>query len=204
MNEKEILFKVLIVGDAEVGKTSFVRRYVRSAYEKNYKPTLGVDFALKVIPWSETQTVRLQLWDIAGQERFTSMTRVYYRRASACLILFDVTQPNSFHNAAKWKKDLDSKCFNSSGENIPCVLVANKIDLPMKVEKAEINDLCKEHKFLGWTEMSVKDDKHVTETMEFLVAELMSPSTPVQTEEIGYIGPTMPDPDDRKKSCCGS
>ncbi len=57
------------------------------------------------------------------------MTRVYYRRASACIIMFDVNQPNSFYNAAKWKKDLDSKCFNSNGENIPCVLVANKVSI---------------------------------------------------------------------------
>jgi Ras-related protein Rab-7L1 len=57
------------------------------------------------------------------------MTRVYYRRASACVIMFDVAQPNSFHNAAKWKKDLDSKCFNSSGKNIPCILVANKVSI---------------------------------------------------------------------------
>lgn len=57
------------------------------------------------------------------------MTRVYYRRASACLVMFDVAQPNSFYNAAKWKKDLDAKCFNANGENIPCVLVANKVSI---------------------------------------------------------------------------
>ncbi|CAB3988871.1 ras-related Rab-7L1-like [Paramuricea clavata] len=138
----------------------------------------------------------------SGQERFTAMTRVYYRRASACVIMFDVAQPNSFHNAAKWKKDLDSKCFNSSGKNIPCILVANKIDLPMKIDKDEINNLCKEHQFLGWTEMSVKDDKHVAETMEFLVAELMSPSA---TEVTGYVGPPeLLLTEDSKRSCCGS
>ena len=57
------------------------------------------------------------------------MTRVYYRRASACIIMFAVDQPSSFYNAAKWKKDLDSKCFDDSGKKIPCILVANKVGL---------------------------------------------------------------------------
>lgn len=55
------------------------------------------------------------------------MTRVYYRRASACFIMFDLTNPNSFYNAAKWKKDLDLKCFDTHGKNIPCILIANKV-----------------------------------------------------------------------------
>ena len=59
------------------------------------------------------------------------MTRVYYRRASACVIMFAVDQPSSFYNAAEWKKDLDSKCFDESGKTIPCILIANKVSLLM-------------------------------------------------------------------------
>lgn len=64
----EKLFKVIIIGDPTVGKTSFVQRYVQNSYKRDYKGTVGVDFALKVVKWSETQTVKLQLWDIAGKE----------------------------------------------------------------------------------------------------------------------------------------
>jgi Ras-related protein Rab-7L1 len=64
----EKLFKVIIIGDPTVGKTSFVRRYVQNSYKRDYKGTVGVDFALKVVKWSETRTVKLQLWDIAGKK----------------------------------------------------------------------------------------------------------------------------------------
>ncbi|NWZ97570.1 RAB7L protein, partial [Nesospiza acunhae] len=86
-----------------------------------------VDFALKVVQWSESETVRLQLWDIAGQERFTSMTRLYYREASACVIMFDVTNSSTFSNSQKWKQDLDSKLALPDGSPVPCLLLANKV-----------------------------------------------------------------------------
>lgn len=63
----EKLFKVIIIGDPTVGKTSFVQRYVENSYKKDYKGTVGVDFALKVIKWSDSQTIKLQMWDIAGK-----------------------------------------------------------------------------------------------------------------------------------------
>lgn len=62
----EKLFKVIIIGDPTVGKTSYVQRYVQNSYRKDYKGTVGVDFALKILKWSEMQTIKLQLWDIAG------------------------------------------------------------------------------------------------------------------------------------------
>jgi len=119
-------------------------------------------------------TVRLQLWDIAGQERFTSMTRVYYKGAAACIIMFDLTSQQTFNSTIKWKKDLDRKCTLPNGKTIPCILVGNKSDLSTRpVEKELIDKMCRENAFLGWTEMSVKEDINVTETMDYLLQELM-------------------------------
>ncbi|EDM09814.1 RAB7, member RAS oncogene family-like 1, isoform CRA_b [Rattus norvegicus] len=126
MGSRDHLFKVLVVGDAAVGKTSLVQRYSQDSFSKHYKSTVGVDFALKVLQWSDSEMVRLQLWDIAGQERFTSMTRLYYRDASACVIMFDVTNATTFSNSQRWKQDLDSKLTLPSGEPVPCLLLANK------------------------------------------------------------------------------
>ena len=72
----QFLFKILVIGDLGTGKTSIIKRYVHNIFSMNYKSTIGVDFALKVIQWSLDTVIRLQLWDIAGQERFGSMTRV--------------------------------------------------------------------------------------------------------------------------------
>ncbi|KAG0018509.1 rab32, member RAS oncoprotein [Podila clonocystis] len=73
---REYLYKILVIGDLGTGKTSIIKRYVHNIFSMNYKSTIGVDFALKVIQWSPDTVVRLQLWDIAGQERFGNMTRV--------------------------------------------------------------------------------------------------------------------------------
>ncbi|XP_021912816.1 ras-related protein Rab-7L1-like [Zootermopsis nevadensis] len=170
----EKLFKVIVVGDPTVGKTSFVQRYVQNSYKKDYKGTVGVDFALKVVKWSETQTVKLQLWDVAGQERFTWMTRVYYKDSRGCVIMFDLTNRNSFVNTVKWKRDVDSKCRLPDGSPIPCLLLANKCDLRQRqVDQLEIEEFYKEFNFIGWTETSAKEGLMVNDAMKFLVDVMM-------------------------------
>lgn len=77
--KREHLYKILVIGELGTGKTSFIKRYVHQFFSQNYRATIGVDFALKVLNWDQNTTVRLQLWDIAGQERFGNMTRVYYK-----------------------------------------------------------------------------------------------------------------------------
>ena len=90
-------------------------------------PQIGVDFALKVIQWSPDSVVRLQLWDIAGQERFGNMTRVYYKEAVGALVVFDVTRISTFDGVSKWKADIDEKVRLPDGSKIPVVLLANKV-----------------------------------------------------------------------------
>lgn len=125
--KKEHLYKILVIGELGTGKTSFIKRYVHQFFSNNYRATIGVDFALKVIPWDENTIVRLQLWDIAGQERFGNMTRVYYKEAVGAFIVFDVTRAATFEAVRKWKQDLDSKVQLADGSNIPCMLLANKV-----------------------------------------------------------------------------
>ncbi|XP_061488118.1 ras-related protein Rab-7L1 [Rhineura floridana] len=175
MGHHDHMFKVLIIGDAEVGKTSLVQRYTNDSFNKSYKTTVGVDFALKVVQWSESETVRLQLWDIAGQERFTSMTRMYYKGASACVIMFDVTSVGTFTSCQMWKQDLDSKLKLPDGSPVPCLLLANKCDLhPWAVTREEIDQFSKENGFTGWTETSVKENKNVNESMSVLIEKMMA------------------------------
>ncbi|XP_055021645.1 ras-related protein Rab-7L1-like [Boleophthalmus pectinirostris] len=125
---REHLMKILIIGDGNVGKSSFVNRYVNGQFSGNYKMTVGVDFSLKILQWSESEKVRLQLWDIAGQERFISMTRIYYRGAVGCVLIFDVSDSSSFLSCRLWKQDLDLKTRLPNGQTLPCILLANKED----------------------------------------------------------------------------
>ncbi|XP_050426242.1 ras-related protein Rab-7L1-like [Adelges cooleyi] len=170
----EKLFKVIIIGDPTVGKTAFVKRYVQNSYSREYKGTVGVDFALKIIKISETETIKLQLWDIAGQERFTWMTRVYYKDAHGCVIMFDLSNKNSFVNTLKWKKDVDAKCTQPDGSPIPCMLLGNKCDLPQRqIDQLDIESFYKENNFIGWTETSAKDGLMVNDSMQFLINSMM-------------------------------
>ncbi|KAM6982018.1 ras-related protein Rab-7L1-like [Tautogolabrus adspersus] len=170
----EHLLKILVIGDGKVGKTSFVQRYVSGQFNKSYKMTMGVDYSVKLVQWSDTEKVRLQLWDIAGQERFMSMNRVYYRGALGCVVVFDVTSSSSFLNCRRWKQDLDSKAMLPNGHPIPCILLANKCDLAQRVVSADsIDRFSKANGFVTWMETSVKDNKNVGEAMRRLVQEIL-------------------------------
>ncbi|XP_061608248.1 ras-related protein Rab-38-like isoform X2 [Phyllopteryx taeniolatus] len=173
---KEHLYKVLVIGDLGVGKTSIIRRYVHHTYSNNYRATIGVDFALKVLQWDADETVRLQLWDIAGQERFGNMTRVYYREATGAFIVFDMTRPSTFEAVLKWKEDLDSKLTLADGRGVATVLLANKCEqghaLPANGVKME--QFCREHGFAGCFETSAKDNLNIDEAANFLVKHIMA------------------------------
>ncbi|KAJ8886112.1 hypothetical protein PR048_012321 [Dryococelus australis] len=125
-DKREHLYKILVIGELGTGKTSIIKRYVHQFFSQHYRATIGVDFALKVLNWDTNSIIRLQLWDIAGQERFGNMTRVYYKEAVGAFIVFDVTRAATFDAVVKWKQDLDTKVQLPDGSPIPCVLLANK------------------------------------------------------------------------------
>uniref|UniRef100_A0A8C5DND4 Ras-related protein Rab n=1 Tax=Gouania willdenowi TaxID=441366 RepID=A0A8C5DND4_GOUWI len=157
--QQERLLKVLVIGDLGVGKTSIIKRYVHQVFSQHYRATIGVDFALKVLSWDQQTVVRLQLWDIAGQERYGNMTRVYYREAVGALVVFDMTRLSTFQAVLKWKGDLDSKVALGNGRPVPAVLLANKCDqrslgLCPKVPKLE--SFSQQYGFVGWYETSAK------------------------------------------------
>ncbi|XP_041108299.1 ras-related protein Rab-32a [Polyodon spathula] len=173
---KEYLFKVLVIGELGVGKTSLIKRYVHQLFSQHYRATIGVDFALKVINWDSKTLVRLQLWDIAGQERFGNMTRVYYKEAVGAFVVFDVTRESTFEAVSKWKHDLDSKVKLPSGSPIPVVLLANKCDQKKDGNgdnSTNMDQFCKESGFLGWFETSAKDNINVEEAARFLVENIL-------------------------------
>lgn len=88
--EHEYLWKVLVVGDVACGKTSLIKRIVHNIFSHNYKATVGVDFALKVVKWDDRTVVRVQMWDVAGQERFGCMTHTYYKDGLGAFVVCDV------------------------------------------------------------------------------------------------------------------
>ncbi|EAY23228.1 Ras family protein [Trichomonas vaginalis G3] len=167
------IFKILVVGEMGTGKTSLLRKYVDGVFSEYYKTTIGVDFASKDIKWDDKTNVSLQLWDIAGQERFGSMTHVYYQEAVGALLVFDVMRHQTLELAIQWKKDIDSKVFTSQDKPIPCLLLGNKIDLAEdgkwgKTEE-EMKAFCDEHGFIGFFETSARTGHNLEEAPRALV-----------------------------------
>jgi len=190
--EREHLFKILVIGDLGTGKTSFIKRYVHQTFSAHYRATIGVDFALKVLNWDSHTVVRLQLWDIAGQERFGQMTRVYYKEAIGCFIVYDVTRRSTFDSAVKWKEDLDSKVRLPDGRKIPCVLLGNKCDELEKEGKGcndkDMDAFCRQHSFGGWYEVSALNNLHVDDSAHFLVEEVLKATANLHTADIDRPG----------------
>ncbi|RWS24119.1 ras-related protein Rab-32-like protein, partial [Leptotrombidium deliense] len=172
----EVNLKVLIIGEPYAGKTSFITRYVHQRFNKSYRATVGVDFALKLIPWNSRTNIRLQLWDIAGQERFADMTRVYYKDGVGACIVTDISKPANLEKVLRWKQDLDNKVTLPDGSKVPCVLLANKCDLlleeTMKQNEDSMNEFCKKHGFLSWFYTSSKSNVNIDTSMEFLINQV--------------------------------
>ena len=129
-------YKVLVVGDAGAGKSSLIQRYVHNFFsEQNFinGSTLGVDFSLKLIRDMDDHEIQLQLWDLSGDDRFSAMTRAYYRQAVGALVVFDLTNADSYHHAvSKWKILMDNHCTlpgDPPDRPIPIILVGTKVDL---------------------------------------------------------------------------
>lgn len=173
--QTEYLFKILVIGEASTGKTSFIKRYVHQFFSNAYKATIGVDFALKTIQYDDNTVIRLQLWDIAGQERFGSMTRVYYKDAVGAFIVFDVNKPKTFDSVMKWKTDLDAKVSLSNGSAVPCLLLANKCDLIRKAESdmEALEKFASDNGFIGCIYTSSKLDINIEKAASLLVREIL-------------------------------
>ncbi|XP_033104912.1 ras-related protein Rab-32B-like [Anneissia japonica] len=164
MNVEEHLYKVLVIGEFGVGKTSIIRRYTEGTFSPNYKLTIGVDFALKSIKWNDNTKINLQLW-----------YRVYYKYAIAAIIVYDLSRPATFESVLKWFTDVNQKVMLANEQPVPILLIANKSDLlTNSLDEASLDTFCKQHNFIGWYTTSAKDNKNIDQAMHFLVETILS------------------------------
>ncbi len=182
-------FKVLVVGNAKCGKTSVIKRFVSGTFSDAYKTTVGADFTKKVLDWaavgdaSVASAVKLQMWDIAGQDRFARLTRAYFNAARGAVVVCDVTREGTFEAAAEWKRELDRvlTTYDAAGKpcRIPIVLVANKADLLSDVTMsfvagAKMETCCRQNGFAGWFVTSAKSGSNVDSAMQYLARQMLA------------------------------
>merc|ERR1712228_922324 len=130
--DMDLSLKVIVVGNGQVGKTSMLTRFAHGVMTINYKKTIGTDFMEKEMIGENGEPVRLMLWDTAGQEEFSTLTRQYYKGSGAVIYVFSTVDRDSFNAIKKWKQRVEEEC----GNDIVSVLVQNKIDL---MDMAKIN-----------------------------------------------------------------
>ena len=160
-------FKVVIVGDSNVGKTNLLKRFINESFSSNTKATIGVELISKTYSINN-EIIKVDIWDTAGQERYKSITSSYYKGANGAMIVYDVTNKKSFDNVNKWYNELikHTKLIN-------IIMIGNKIDLKDKIEV--ISDMSESKATaleIPVIETSALDDTNVKEAFYKLLEEM--------------------------------
>lgn len=167
-NEYDYLFKVLLIGDSSVGKSCLLLRFADDSYADSYISTIGVDFKIRTLELDE-KAVKLQIWDTAGQERFRTITSSYYRGAHGIIIVYDVTEMESFNNVKQWLSEID----RYANDSVCKLLVGNKCDLvDEKVVDTEKAKAFADELGIPFIETSAKDSINVEEAFVTMSAEI--------------------------------
>jgi small GTP-binding protein len=168
MNDENV-FKVLLLGDSTVGKTCFLMKYTDKTFQEIHMSTIGLDYRLKSMKLKNGKTVKLQIWDTAGQDRFRSITKNYYKSANGIIVIYDVTSLQTYENVKIWIEQIREE----APQNVVIYLAGNKIDLEeeRKVKTEEGKKLAEEYGF-PFLETSAKNDININETFENLVEDI--------------------------------
>ncbi|XP_021098404.1 ras and EF-hand domain-containing protein isoform X2 [Heterocephalus glaber] len=199
-------YKIVLAGDAAVGKSSFLMRLCKNEFRGDTSATLGVDFQVKTLIVDGEQIV-LQLWDTAGQERFRSIAKSYFRKAGGVLLLYDVTCEKSFLNVREWMDMIE----DASHETVPIMLVGNKSDL--RDTAAAEGQKCVPGYFgekLAMTygalfcETSAKDGSNIVEAVLHLAREVKKRTEEADSKSITSLAGTTSKKSAQMKSCCNA
>ena len=192
----ENVYKVLLLGDSSVGKTCFLMKYTDEAFQETHMATIGLDYRLKSMKLKNGKAVKIQIWDTAGQDRFRSITKNYYKGSHGIILIYDITNPITFENITHWV----SQVREEASKNVVIYLIGNKIDLEeeRKVSTEEGEKLA-EKLGLPFKETSAFDGTNINETFDDIVERIDKafgeiPITPKQNKIFKPIK--------AKKKCC--
>ena len=169
--------KVLLTGAAAVGKTSLVQRFIKNRFAANYKLTVGVDILTKDVEFRQGEIATLSIWDIGGQQRFEFIRSTFYKGAAGALLVFDLTREQTYTETRKWLTEIRQ----FAGENIPFVLIGNKVDLiedvGMVIDRKEAEAFAKKEGSI-YIETSAKTGVAVDDAFSELTRRIIDSRTP--------------------------
>ncbi|KAF1744813.1 hypothetical protein MXB_78, partial [Myxobolus squamalis] len=198
----DFLFKLLLVGDSGVGKSCILLRFAEDTHTETYMSTIGVDFKIRTIE-IEGKTIKLQIWDTAGQERFRTITSSYYRGAHGIIIVYDITDKESFSNVTQWLEEVKKY----AKEEVQKILVGNKVDLESKrAVDFETAKAFADQNGLTLLETSSRTSINVEKAFQSMTEEILKrigPKTPQKSEnEKNIFKMSAPVTNDNKGNCC--
>ena len=187
--EYDYLFKVLLIGDSGVGKSCLLLKFTDRVFSDHYISTIGVDFKIQTLQLDD-KIIKLQLWDTAGQERFRTITTSYYRGAHGIIIVFDITDKESFANIKTWITEID----RFASDNVCKILIGNKSDLEKQREVSieDAKELANKYK-IDYIEASAKDSTNVQQlfvelTRQIKEANVQKHINKIPEEKVNLIG----------------
>ncbi|HMF32109.1 MAG TPA: Rab family GTPase [Candidatus Lokiarchaeia archaeon] len=170
--QADYIFKVVVVGDGAVGKTSLILRYTQGTFNTSYIKTIGAQFSKFDYAAEDGAKTRLFLWDIAGQSEFSFMRPTFFSGAKACIAVFDVTNESSFTNLQLWIDEIRKYC----GTDLPIVIFGNKLDLleEQTYDNPGLDPFMQANSIYGFYLTSAKTGDNVTIAFESIINELLS------------------------------
>jgi Ras-related protein Rab-8A len=186
----DYVVKMLIIGNSGVGKSCIVLRYVDDSFTPSFISTIGIDFKIKTV-LIDGKKVKLMIWDTAGQERFRTITTAYYRGAMGLLLVYDITNTESFEAIKQWMNTIDDEGYS----DIPKIIVGNKSDKTSRVVSKEMGESIAKEYGAEFYETSAKIDQNVSVAFEELVKNIIKNADKTQLapkpHKLDKIDPTV-------------
>ncbi len=165
----ECVYKVLLLGDSTVGKTCFLMKYTDKTFQDIHMATIGLDYRLRSMKLKSGKSIKLQIWDTAGQDRFRAITKNYYKGSHGIILIYDITNTQSFENVKTWVNQIREE----ASSNVIIYIAGNKVDMEdeRKVDRDDGEKLAEELGF-PFVETSAKNGININETFEDLVERI--------------------------------
>ena len=157
---KKHLYKLILLGDSGVGKTSIIRQYINRKFSTQYKATIGADFITKDMIIDNTH-ITLQIWDTAGQERFQSLGVAFYRGSDCAILVFDLSDHTTFDRLDTWRDEFLIHASPHNPEKFPMILLGNKSELQCDVTQLRINKWIKQRDNITYFPVSAKHNLNI-------------------------------------------
>ena len=198
--EPKYTFKILTIGESNVGKTCVLRRFVENKFLKTHLATIGIDFKTKNITVDDKE-IKLKIWDTAGQERFRNITNQYYKGADGIILIFDITDQNSFDKIQDWINQINS---NTQTDEIGLILIGNKKDLDSnRVITFKEGDALGKELGIKYFETSALSGEGIDDAFKYVTKEILKKKKLDNNDDKGKID--LESSKNRKKNkdgCC--